>query len=100
MLGLDGLDVQRYNHLYEEWVGFDMGHSIKLKDRDRHSLLIKGIHVEDYLDLDHQLQKHRNTNSPNLIQGLTQERKFMHAASRAPSNHDTASPFLSNELYD
>jgi hypothetical protein len=24
----------------------------------------------------------------------------MHAASRAPSNHDTASPFLSNEPYD
>jgi hypothetical protein len=77
-----------------------MGHSIKLEDRDRRILLIKGIHVEDCLDLDHQLQKLRNPNSPNLIQGLTQEHKFMRATSHAPSNHNIASPFLSNEPYD
>ena len=99
-LGLDGLNVQRYNRLYEEWVGFDTGHSIRLEDRDRRILLIKAIHVEDCLDLGRHLQKLMSPNSPNLMQGLTRERKFICTASRTSSNHDIASPFLPNEPYD
>ncbi|KIJ60419.1 hypothetical protein HYDPIDRAFT_32225 [Hydnomerulius pinastri MD-312] len=69
-------DVQRYDWLLDTWVGFDTGHVVTVKDRDNHVLLVKSTDVTDCHDLDRHLEQLAHSGSPNLLEGLTDERKY------------------------
>ncbi|KAH7926698.1 hypothetical protein BV22DRAFT_1127940 [Leucogyrophana mollusca] len=86
-LGLDPTrPVQRYNRLLDIWTHFDVGHMVTLMPRDNGILLVKQAHVSECKDFDQHLSKLERPGSPNIIQGLPNERKFMRAASRARSS--------------
>ncbi|KAF8423769.1 hypothetical protein L210DRAFT_3653723 [Boletus edulis BED1] len=62
-LGLSDMPLQRYHHLYDEWIGFNVLDSIQLEDWDARVLLVKVAHVRNCLHLD----RHLKTRSPPAV---------------------------------
>ncbi|KAF8834058.1 hypothetical protein BDN67DRAFT_1016908 [Paxillus ammoniavirescens] len=97
-LGLPDCNVQRYNTLLQEWIRFDIGHSIRLEDCDGQVLLVKATPVERCLHLDHHLRKIAHPQSPNIANSRKEEHKYIRAPSRPPS--ELLSPPLDTNPYN